>query len=387
MDTVSLRVGLDIDQMAHESRSGLYYYCSHLAKALCCLKTSHKVSLFTSRALGPGRMAELEREYSPLNPTLFKHPGWPYRLRMAFNPVSRLDAFFYLTSTAIPIMESRINAFLIPDLTTLHFPQCHTEATRRHWARYFDTVKRHGDVVVTFSEHTRHDVADTLGLPLDRLRAVPLAAARQFRPLDRAEVAVGLKTIGLEPERYILSVGTLEPRKNHLVLLQAYHRLVNRGEHNGQPLVLAGPKGWNYEPIFEEIERLGLASQVRHLGHFPRLDLLMNGASVMVYPSIFEGFGLPPLEAMACGTPVITSNASSLPEVVGDAGVMIDPHDVDGFAQAIAQVLNDQKKRTEMRDAGLKRAQQFSWEKTARLTLDALTNAVDARRQGRKRCG
>jgi glycosyltransferase involved in cell wall biosynthesis len=182
----------------------------------------------------------------------------------------------------------------------------------------------------------------------------------------------------LEPG-YILFVGTLEPRKNVPGLLQAYRQLVD-AKATDALLVLVGGKGWLYEEIFERVETLRLAGRVRFLQGVANNDLpaLYNAAGVLVAPSFYEGFGLPPLEAMACGTPAVVANRASLPEVVGDAGLLIDPDNVEDIAQAITRVLADERLRARMREDGLAQAACFSWERTARETLNVYRQMLEA---------
>lgn len=196
-------------------------------------------------------------------------------------------------------------------------------------------------------------------------------AGEHFKPIDdRRLINTAKRRYGINNE-YIGFFATLEPRKNALTLIRAYSLLKKRAKGLERKLVLAGSAGWENDDVFAEIKSLGLTDDVVVTDYVPDddLSLLMNGAEVMVYPSLYEGFGLPPLEAMACGTPVIASNTSSLPEVVGDAGIMVDPEDVEGLADAIASVLSDQGLRDEMSRKGLARAKQFSWEQAARETL------------------
>ena len=163
----------------------------------------------------------------------------------------------------------------------------------------------------------------------------------------------------------ILNIGTLEPRKNVVTLIKAFKKLHERGLKD-YALVIAGEKGWLYKRIFEEVESSGAEQSIRLLGvaRDEDLPLLYNCADLFVYPSLYEGFGLPPLEAMACGVPVITSNTSSLPEVVGNAGIMVDPHDINSLSEAMNNVLKDQELRCRMSRDGLKRSKMFTWEKT-----------------------
>jgi glycosyltransferase involved in cell wall biosynthesis len=380
-----MRIGIEATELFGELRAGLFNYCLRLVQGLIRVNDGHQISLFTTRQHSPERWREMSELCRPLSVKLFHGAGRPYRLRFALHPISRQDVLFFLMGHVGLLSSKRINAFLIPDLTPIRDPGWHLKGCREHWLREYEAMHAHGDVIVTFSEHTKRDVVEHLGIPAEKIHAIPLAAGAQYRPLeDRQEVARVLQESGLRPGGYILSVGTLEPRKNHVQLIRAYHRLRERGVAEDQLLVLAGAKGWRYEAIFEEIDRLGLRSHVVHLGHYPRLEVLLNGATVMAYPSLYEGFGLPPLEAMACGTPVLASNASSLPEVVGDAGRQVDPQDEEAMAEALGEIIADADLRSRMRTAGLARAQQFSWDRTAQQTLDALLRPAEER-HGKKR--
>lgn len=171
------------------------------------------------------------------------------------------------------------------------------------------------------------------------------------------------------PDRFILSVGTIEPRKNLSTLLEAYHTLRQSDPELG--LVIAGRRGWRSAGFFQRLQALGLTTEVHLLGPVPDADLpaLYGAAAVFAYPSLYEGFGLPPLEAMACGTPVVASNTSSLPEVIGDAGLLVAPHDVAGLAASIKMALSNTALRADLRARGLMQAVRFTWEAAARATL------------------
>jgi glycosyltransferase involved in cell wall biosynthesis len=243
------------------------------------------------------------------------------------------------------------------------------------------------DIILTYSEHTKQDAVATLGIDAEIIRVTPLAAHEQFRPLeDQHQVRAVLEKHGLTKHPYVLNIGTLEPRKNITRLLEAFHRLKQQDYALEHELVLVGAKGDLHEAIWETLHRLQLEAQVRWLGHVPFEDLpaLLNGADLFVYPSLYEGFGLPPLEALSCGTPVVASSSTSLPEVVGDAGVLVDPLSVEQLAEAMRRVLTDAPLRAALRDKALRRAQTFSWEKTARLTLAAYEEAWARSRERRR---
>ncbi|HEX77693.1 MAG TPA: glycosyltransferase family 4 protein [Dehalococcoidia bacterium] len=263
----------------------------------------------------------------------------------------------------------------IYDLTPLLFPETHNRGYVLAHKLLYPRVKNL-DKVITISENSKRDIMEHLKVPHEKIRVVYGAADERFQPLEEKEVAEVKRKYSLDFP-FVLSVAVLEPRKNLPTLIKSFHKLKNQGlQHR---LVIGGGRGWKYKNIFRTVEGLGLDKEVIFLGYVPGEDLpkLYNAADLFVFPSIYEGFGLPPLEAMACGCPVITSNASSLPEVVGDAGIMVDPYDVDGWTEAMGEVLSNKGLRRDMRERGLERAKLFSWEKTAKETLRVYEEVYD----------
>ncbi|UXM85418.1 glycosyltransferase family 4 protein [Methanococcus aeolicus] len=220
------------------------------------------------------------------------------------------------------------------------------------------------DKIISISHHTKNDIIKHFKIPKDKIKVIHLAANENYKPLNEKEIDKIKQKYNLNYP-FILYVGTLEPRKNIPTLLKAFYKLKKRGIIH--KLVITGKKGWKYKSIFETIEKLNLQKDVIFTGYVPDEDLpaLYNAADLFVYPSIYEGFGLPPLEAMQCGTPVITSNTSSLPEVVGDAGIMVNPYDVDELANKMYEVLTNDGLREELSKKGIERAKLFSWKKCA----------------------
>lgn len=232
------------------------------------------------------------------------------------------------------------------------------------------------DAVIVPSSATKSDLVAWFKLPARKVRVVPLAAGECFLPLPSQEVIPVLRRHRLPVRGYILFAGNIEPRKNLARLVEAYNIL--RKETRLTPLlVLVGGGGWKNQPIHRAIRASPFATDIKLLGYVSdeEISALMNGAALFSYPSIYEGFGIPPLEAMACGTPVVASNASSLSEVVGDAALLVDPSDVTGLAAAMVRILQDQTLREDLRERGFKQARQFSWEETARLTVQVYESA------------
>ena len=264
----------------------------------------------------------------------------------------------------------------IHDLTPTLFPHTFNLAPVLLHKLLLPRTLKTADKIIADSNSTKKDLMNHFNIPEEKIRVILLAADEKFKPLSNKEIKEAKQKYSLNFP-FILYVGTLEPRKNIPSLIKAVYKLKKKNLQ--YKLVIAGKKGWKYKEIFETINKLNLQNDVVFTGYVSDEDLpaLYNAADMFVYPSIYEGFGLPPLEAMACGTPVITSNTSSLPEVVGDAGIMIDPPDVDGLADAMHKVLTDGGLRADMTKKGLERAKIFSWEKCARETLEVYEEVYD----------
>jgi glycosyltransferase involved in cell wall biosynthesis len=261
----------------------------------------------------------------------------------------------------------------VHDLSFLFYPQGFRLVNRSYLQLLTRLSARRARRIIAVSDSTKRDLVKHYGLLPAKVDVVHNGVDANFRPLPADGVAAFRTRAGL-PDRFILFVGTLEPRKNVTGLIEAYARL----PEGRPPLMLVGGKGWLYDAIFARVEALDLSDEVRFVGYVPAEDLpwWYNAAELFVYPSLYEGFGLPPLEAMACGTAVISSTASSLPEVVGEAGLLVDPAEPAALAMAMEQVLTDRELQGTMKAAGLARAQGFSWEETARRTVESYRRAL-----------
>jgi glycosyltransferase involved in cell wall biosynthesis len=231
------------------------------------------------------------------------------------------------------------------------------------------SVKR-SDVAIAISQSVKEDIVRILGVQPEKVKVIYLGKHERFRPIRDPERLSRFRTKYGLSRRVVLFVGLIEPRKNLATLVQAFASL--KSLHGDFCLVLAGDYGWGCQDVLASVRRYGIENHVLFPGFIPDGELpeLYNLADVFVYPSLYEGFGLPVLEAMACGVPVVTSNVSSMPEVVGEAGLLVDPRSVEELAQGIRRVLTDATLRSQMREKGLERSELFSWEKTARETLE-----------------
>lgn len=269
---------------------------------------------------------------------------------------------FVLPPTAKPGLVT------IHDLSYLVHPECAVPGVARYLREAVPPSIARADAVFADSVATKNDVVRLLGVADADVEVVYAAVAPRFRPMDAATIAPIRQKYTL-PERFLLAGGTLEPRKNYVRLFEAYAQALRT--HALPPLVVFGRRGWMYEEIIVAPERLEIKSHIRFIDFIDDNDLpaLYNLAWAFVYPSIYEGFGLPPLEALACGTPTLVSNVSSLPEVVGDAAIQVAPDDIAGMAAGLVRLTDDQDLRAVLRQAGPVQAKTFTWEAAAQQVL------------------
>lgn len=276
----------------------------------------------------------------------------------------------------IPIPCDIPTVTTVHDLSVLVHPEWHPDDRVRWYEREFEGGRRQTRRFIVASEFTRREMVAHLGIAPDCMDVTYQAPRAAMKVQSAAEVQRA-RTLFALPEQYFLYVGTLEPRKNVPGLLAAYAALP-RALRTRHPLVLTGARGWKIETIAQRLALHGLENDIRLLGYVPDdvLPGLYAGAAALVWPSFYEGFGLPPLEAMACGCPVIVSNAASLPEVVGDAGVLLDPQDVPGWTAAMQRMAEDAAWRADWRRRGFVQRESFSWRRCAQETVACYRKAL-----------
>ncbi|MDA5534841.1 glycosyltransferase family 4 protein [Yersinia mollaretii] len=273
---------------------------------------------------------------------------------------------FYLP----PKVDNAIATF--HDLSIFTWPKCHPENRVRYMQKELLLTLKRAKVLITDSEFTRKELAEYFDYPIEKILSAPLASGADFYPRDYAILQHLMSRLGLVAGKYTLFTGTIEPRKNIATLLDAYEQLPPDMRRR-YPLVICGFPGWNSEALHHRFELAAQQGWLLYLGYLSSddLPLLFAGARTFLFPSLYEGFGLPVLEAMASGVPVVCSNAASLPEVLGDSGLMCDAMDVEGLNRAIVQSLEDENWRTRSITAGLAKANTFSWARCAQETIKA----------------
>lgn len=376
-ETYYMRVGVDARLMYHQP-AGISRYTWHLLQAIAELDKEDEFVVFqhrkhrTSLVTQPNfRRATL---YAPAHHRLEQQALAVELLRFPLDVLHSTDF--------IPPLYSRVKSVItVHDLAFIHYPHFLTTESAAYYGQ-IDKAVAHAKHIIVPSEHTRQDLIAQMGVPDDKVSVIYEAANPMFRPLPFAETRRAVMAKYAIPEKYILSVGTIEPRKNITGLLQAFACLRAKYGLMDAGLVIAGGKGWLYDETLQTVTDLGLNDSTFFLGRVPDEDLhaLYVGARCLIHPAYYEGFGLPPLEAMACGTPTIVSDVSSLPEVVGDAALLVNPRNTEEIAVAMHRLLTDDALHAELAEKGLQRAATFSWERAASKTLEVYRQVVAARR-------
>ncbi len=356
--------------------AGINSYIYNLLRCLPSVGKQHRYTVFLGDAEASRALPDLRTKMASL-PTV--------------NPVMRIiweqlvqppqlwrESIDLLHSLAFvqPVVLPCAGVITIYDLSFFLFPESFQPWRRLYlkWGTGYSA--RRARRIIAISNSTKQDITKLLRVPGAKVEVVPCGVDEDFRPVEDAGLLEDLRRKRGLPRRMILFVGTIEPRKNLVTLLRSYALLRQRMQP--PPLVIGGPKGWHHEEVFAQAQELDLQEHVIFPGYIPReeLPLWYNAADLFTYPSLYEGFGLPPLEAMACGTPVVSSNTSSLPEVVGDAGMLVNPDGVEEMSAAMQRLLSDAALRVEMTTRGLAQARTFSWQRAAAETVQVYDRAM-----------
>jgi len=277
----------------------------------------------------------------------------------------------------LPLRARLPTVLTVFDLIARQRPALARRANRWYYRLFVPPSARRADALIVPSRFTQRGLETELGLPPEKIHRVPLGVSARFRVLSDQTALAAVRQRYRLPERFVLFVGNLEPKKNLVTAVRAWRELIRRWPDAPQ-FVIAGKRGWLEDPIFAEAARANLQNGVLFTGFVPDGDLpaLYNLAELFVFPSLIEGFGLPPLEAMACGTPVVASDRGALPEVLGQAARLVEAQDVEGLAEAMRDLLTDKTQRAEWVQRGLAHAARFSWEETARQTVAVYEQAL-----------
>jgi glycosyltransferase involved in cell wall biosynthesis len=370
-------------------KTGVGHYTFELAKSLALVSPLDQVEIISPFPfLSADQSEDVQQAWPPnlravqVKVNLIERNWWTvglprYLKRKSFD-------LFHGTNYDIPLWKRCPTVLTIHDLSAFLFPETHESRSVRRARRRLPLMGRAATQIVTPSESVKEEVMDHLHVSREKVVAIPEAARAIFRPLPPEQTVETRERLGVEDD-FLLFVGTIEPRKNLNVLLKAYRDLLGATEQRPQ-LVIAGKKGWLTDKLFAFVQELGIEERVNFTGYLSDDDLcaLYSSCRLFIYPSIYEGFGLPPLEAMACGAPVIASSIPSMSEVLGSAARLVAPDDVNGLAGSINTLLRDRNERQQLASAGLARAGSYSWDRTAKLMLGVYREAGERHARERK---
>jgi glycosyltransferase involved in cell wall biosynthesis len=372
-----LRIAID----AHSVGTGLggnESYATNLIEALAQIDNSNLYTLYVTQKQAVERFSD-------------RWPNFTVRTTLPHSPLIRIPLTLSaeLRRNRVDVLHVQFTAppaapcpvvVSIHDLSFEHLPQTFKRRSRMQLRMTVRRSARLASQIISLSSHARDDIVATYNINPEKVTVIPLAAPAHLAPVtDNNELQRVRQTYAIDGP-YLLCVGSIQPRKNLTRLLEAYSLLRRNSPEGKLPkLVVAGKYAWLFEETLRTIDQLGLSGSVIMTGYVPEADLpaLYSGALCFVYPSYFEGFGLPPLEAMKCGTPVLVGNQTSMPEVVGDAAIMFDPFDVADIASAIKKVISDDALRATLKTRSLERARLFDWQHTARQTLEVYKKAAN----------
>ncbi len=363
-----MRVGIDVTAAVRQG-AGIGRYTRELIRALAAADRTSTYRLFFAAARVLHPLPPLGANFRAFQVPI--HDKWFARLWHRADvrlPVEWLtgpiDLFHSPDFTLPPVRRGTRTLLTVHDLSFARDPESTTRALRRYLSRVVPRSVARADHVLADSQATRADLIELYGTAPDKVDVLYAGVGEAFRPVtDQAALSAVRDRYGLGTPPFVLAVSTLQPRKNYVRLIRAFAQS-SLVDHT---LVFAGGKGWLFDAIFAEVERLGLRERVVFAGFVADADLpaLYSAARLLAYPSLYEGFGLPILEAMACGTPVVTSTASCLPEVAGGAALLVEPTEVDAITQALESAATDEARRAALVAQGLARARQFRWDKAA----------------------
>jgi glycosyltransferase involved in cell wall biosynthesis len=378
-----MHIAINAHLLAHTRsfrRAGVSNYAEALLTHLGEIDRHNRYTVYTTRGLDnsglklPPNFRVRPSLFPTINPRV--RIPWEQLYAPALLGVNGADVFHGVLNVA-PLFCPIPSLITIHDLAFLSLPQTFRRVNRAYLTWATRVSARRAARILAVSEATKSEIVRLLGVPPEKIVVTYDACDVRFGPPEPARLAAFRMRAGL-PEQFILFLGTLEPRKNLPTLLEAYAQIAGSTE---APLIIGGGKGWLYDEIFAKAAALNLRDRIRFVGYIDTADqaLWYAAATVFAFPSLYEGFGMPLLEAMACGTPVVTSDRSSMPEVVGDAAITVDPTDPDALGAALLRLLRDHDLRADMRERGLRQARRFSWRETAERTLAAYQDAHSGR--------
>lgn len=353
-----MKIGIDV-QTTLGQKTGFGFYVENLIKQYKTIDHKDNFKL-----------------YAPKNHNDLNAPQRFFWDQVNFPNMAKKDNVDILHQPAFsaPVFYNGKIVVTIHDLIAIKFGQDIPFYSRQFFGKWMPFSYRYADKIIAISEHTKKDIVDLLKIDKNKIKVIPLATGDEFKIIKDQKLVDKIKNKYHIKGKYLLHIGTLNPRKNLLFLIKVFAQVVKNIDDLS--LVITGKKGWYYQELFDMADRLNLKDKIIFTGYIDDCDkpVLYNGASIFVFPSIYEGFGLPPLEAMKCAIPVISSNTSSMPEVLGNAGILLSPYDQKKWVDAINDILLNSSLRKKLSILSQKQASKFSWKKTATETIKVYEN-------------
>lgn len=364
-----MKIGLEAERANLPNPTGVEHYAAELIRNLAKIDHSNEYVLYfrtTPQLWFNNLPANFKLKVIPF-------PKFWTQIRLSWEMFWYPVDVLMILASALPIYHPKKSVFTAHDIAYEFFPEAFTPFMLKYLIWSTRHAVKAAAKIVSVSQSTKDDIVRVYKTEPAKVEVIHLGLDKQYVPKSYEQSQPILDKHGLTYKKYLLFVGTLQPRKNLPKLIDAFIKL--KKEHRiEEKLVIAGGKGWLYQPILEKIKGAGMDNEIKFLDYVDGEDLpaLYSGAVLLTLPALYEGFGLPPLEAMACGTPVVVSNVSSMPEVVGDAGRLVDPNSVDSIAEGLLEVISSKEVQEQMSAKGILQAGKFTWENTARQTLELL---------------
>ena len=373
MISFNMNIAIDLTPIPPQ-KTGVGIYAVNLIRALGNFDNKNQYWIFVknshSQDFDPKRENFHIVIYSNILQNKFLRLAWEQvvlPIQLWRKKIELLHSIHYTTPLFAPC--KRVITF--HDMTFFLFPEKHVFIKKIFFRVIIPFSAKKANRLIAVSESTKKDIETILGIDGGKIDVVYETIDKIFRPIEKSFAISQIKEKYKIKDKFILYVGVLEPRKNISTLIKAYANLIFGNKINHQ-LIIVGKKGWGCQEIFKIVQNLNLSKKVIFTGYLSEKELvfLYNGADLFVYPSLYEGFGIPPLEALACGTPVLSSNISSIPEVVGEEGILVNPHNIEEISESMYRVLTDEKLRNVLKEKGIRRAKEFSEEKLAKKTIE-----------------
>lgn len=363
-------IGIDA-RLTYYRIGGISTYIRRTISALEQLHTNHHYTVFKSRKATDSLVDHFDsvKLWTPSHHRI-------ERLAMSVELFRHQLDLFHSPDFIPPYRGANHHVITVHDLTFMHYPEYITDNSRRYYNDQIQSAVQQADHILSDSESTKQDMINMLNVPADKITVHMLGVDEKFKPRPPQDTKPVIDALGL-PDSYFLVVGTIEPRKNIVGLAKAYRDLLTEIP-DAPPIAIVGRPGWHYDQLMTDIKAVGINDHLLFATDVndEQLVALYNHALTVITPSFYEGFGLPALEGMACGTVPIVSDVSSLPEITGDVGLLIDPHDTTTITDAMKKVLTDSNWCQEQSQAGIQRAKQFTWDKTARIVYETYQSVL-----------